>query len=93
VDPSKRPSAAAAMNHDWRAGRADVPRRAPGSGRSFTFEPSLRFTKHAAEISATDLKASVGNMKKWNARRKLKGGIKAVMAANRAGHAIDALKH
>ena len=52
-----------------------------------------RFTKHAAEISATDLKASVGNMKKWNARRKLKGGIKAVMAANRAGHAIDALKH
>mmetsp|Transcript_20217 Transcript_20217/g.60289 ORF Transcript_20217/g.60289 Transcript_20217/m.60289 type:complete len:356 (+) Transcript_20217:588-1655(+) len=68
VDPSKRPSAAAAMNHDW-------------------------FTKHAAEISATDLKDSVNNMKKWNARRKLKGGIKAVMAANRAGHAIDALKH
>ncbi|KAH8044676.1 calmodulin-dependent protein kinase [Aureococcus anophagefferens] len=58
VDPSKRPSATAAMNHDW-------------------------FTKHAAELSTTDLKTTIENLKKWNARRKLKGGIKAIMAANR----------
>jgi len=57
VDPSKRPSAAAAMNHDW-------------------------FTKHATELSTTDLSETISNMKKWNARRKLKGGIKAVMAGN-----------
>ena len=63
VDPSKRPSAAAAMNHDW-------------------------FTKHAAELSTTDLKTTIENLKKWNARRKLKGGIKAIMAANRVEHAI-----
>ena len=29
----------------------------------------------------------VDNMKKWNARRKLKGGIKAVMASNRVAAA------
>ena len=63
VDPSKRPSATAAMNHDW-------------------------FTKHAAELSTTDLKTTIENLKKWNARRKLKGGIKAIMAANRVEHAI-----
>jgi len=59
VDPSKRPSAAAAMNHDW-------------------------FTKHAMELSTTDLKTTIENMKQWNARRKLKGGVKAIMAAQRA---------
>ena len=62
VDPSKRPSAAAAMNHDW-------------------------FTKHATELSTTDLSKTIDNMKKWNARRKLKGGIKAVMASNRVAAA------
>ena len=49
VDPSKRPSAAAAMNHDW-------------------------FTKHATELSTTDLSKTIDNMKRRNARRKLKGG-------------------
>ena len=67
VDPSKRPSAAAAMNHDW-------------------------FTMHAAELSSTDLKTTIDNLKKWNARRKLKGGIKAIMAANRVEHAIHPKK-
>ncbi|KAJ1450397.1 kinase-like domain-containing protein [Pelagophyceae sp. CCMP2097] len=45
------------------------------------------FTKHADEL-ATDLKVNVVNMKKWNARRKLKGGVKAVMAANRVDHLL-----
>ena len=62
IDPAKRPSAAAAMNHDW-------------------------FTKHATELSTTDLSKTIDNMKKWNARRKLKGGIKAVMASNRVAAA------
>lgn len=41
------------------------------------------FTKHAAELSTTDLKTTIDNLKKWNARRKLKGGVKAIMAVNR----------
>jgi len=72
VDPPKRPSAAAAMQHDW-------------------------FTKHATELSTTDLKTTIENMKQWNARRKLKGGVKAIMAANRAAsvvaHAADKTGH
>ena len=35
----------------------------------------------------TFVSASADNMKKWNARRKLKGGIKAVMASNRVAAA------
>ena len=45
------------------------------------------FTKHATELSTTDLSKTIDNMKKWNARRKLKGGIKAVMASNRVAAA------
>jgi hypothetical protein len=37
--------------------------------------------------STTDLSKTIDNMKKWNARRKLKGGIKAVMASNRVAAA------
>mmetsp|Transcript_3280 Transcript_3280/g.10065 ORF Transcript_3280/g.10065 Transcript_3280/m.10065 type:complete len:358 (-) Transcript_3280:440-1513(-) len=63
IDPSKRPSAAASMQHDW-------------------------FTRHHAELSTTDLKTTISNMKQWNARRKLRGGVKAIMAANRAAHSV-----
>ena len=42
------------------------------------------FTKHAADLSTTDLKTTLQNMKHWNAKRKLKGGINAIIAANKA---------
>ena len=47
------------------------------------------FTKHASELSSTDLKHTLDNLKKWNARRKLKGSVKAVMAANRTNHFLE----
>ncbi|KAH8067963.1 calmodulin-dependent protein kinase [Aureococcus anophagefferens] len=46
------------------------------------------FIKSLLQLSTTDLKTTIENLKKWNARRKLKGGIKAIMAANRVEHAI-----
>ena len=67
VDPAKRMSAAAALNHGW-------------------------FTKHAPELASSDLSRALANLKKWNARRKLKGAARTVMASNRVKSMIGSLK-
>ena len=72
-------------------GRAAPSPRASNKQRMWTSAAAAMnhdwFTKHATELSTTDLSKTIDNMKKWNARRKLKGGIKAVMASNRVAAA------
>jgi hypothetical protein len=46
------------------------------------------FTMHAAELSTTDLTQTLANLKKWNARRKLKAAAHAVIMANRVTNLI-----
>ena len=50
------------------------------------------FTKHASELASTDLTQTISNLKKWNARRKLKGAVKAVMLTNHVKNTISRLK-
>ena len=50
------------------------------------------FTKHAPELASADLTRTLANLKKWNARRKLKGAARAVLASNRVKNMIGSLK-
>ena len=50
------------------------------------------FTKHASELANRDLAHTLTNLKKWNARRKLKGAAHAVIMTNRVKSTILAMK-
>ena len=54
--------------------------------------PHTQITRDAGELASRDLQSNLVTFKRFNARRKLRAGIKAVVAANRWKNIIGGFK-